>query len=1264
MKSPGDPKGSLDGLKYYRELDNAIEETTPSTIEEAARRIPFNSDDPEFAPRLKYLVILLLRRFRWTADMDDLQQAILRAEEMIVASPPCHPERGARIEDWLDMMVVKWRRGGFQNGEIEHVIDMAQQVGKTMEVNSPRTFAKQINVPDGAISISGETMTAHWQGSITIQATSTTPAEYAAFLNLIHNEAMMSVAAGKRLIEKYNTTQSVDDLEKAIELFEKAVEHMSPDDPDSGLDQRSICLGMLGDAYGVRHQRTGSTRDLERSIELITDVINSLVDSPLVLNYLGHLAVSFSSLARWLGTRFDRFGSAEDLYEAINTAEMALNLTPPNIPMWTGLMKLLGTFLGERSEHDVSNEDLDRAIECLEMAVDAGASLSSDHQSVLLSDLGRLLVKRFTYRGSVKDLDRSVEMLEKATKMSPSTPFKCSLLHTFSLVLGTRYDHCGSDQDLDRAIELQRTVVDQTPEGHPDGAGHVGNLGLSLAKRAETSGSTKDIACSIDAIRAAINTLPKDHASQPTLLVGLGSALCSLSRKTSSMLDLEEAIEATREALCSVPPGLDLHTNSLHNLAFMLNQRLNYYYSRSSGTQGYSEAQSGDPFDEAIAIARLSIEATEEGHIARASRLANLGSLLQKRFIRDDFQNVDDINEAIEFMRQAVDSSSRVSRERAGHLGNLGIVLLSRYKMIGIAEDQSIALDCFKEGWASQNSPATFHRIDLAKVAAEILTSRSNWKESHHLLEEAVKLLPSVTPRSLQHTDKQQMLARFMGLASTAAAVALNAGKSAYDALKLLELGRGVIAGLLLDMRGDISDLKAQHPSLATAFLSLRDELDSPTDIGAFMNDARAIAMWEVRDRKLRESEKKLGELIGQIRSLSGFRHFCDAPDDVEVKAAAASGPIAVINVSPHRCDAFLIERDSIRVLELPDLTMEDVVQRHRAMRQSPAGPLADMAALLEWLWTSVTRPCLDALNFTTPISSADPAGWPRIWWIPTGPLSQFPLHAAGRHRQGGGETVLDRVMSSYALSLRTLIHGRRYCLPTGPVRPSNDRALLLAMPTTPGLERGGGLRWAQEEVNIVAKLCPELHLQKSTLEPRKDTVLDNLKSCKIFHFAGHGQSDTAKPSNSCLLLQDWQTSPLTVADFRDSRLQDQEARPFLGYLSACSTGANEAAELADEGIHLISSLQLAGFRHVIGTLWEVSDQHCVDVARVFYETLRDQGMTDEGVCQALHRATRALRNRSFNGGLWQRKAFCVDDGVTRRDLMGYHWVPYVHFGV
>lgn len=1066
---------------------------------------------------------------------------------------------------------------------------------------------------------------------------------------------------GKRLLEEYTKTESANDLDKAIEFWEKAVELIPPNDADP--DVRCSRFTVLGGAYGLRYKRTGSTRDLDRSIKLTTEAIDFMADSPLVLDYLDFVAASYSGLDCWLSERFERFGSSEDIHKAVDAAEMAVNLTPPDSPEWSGLMNNLGLRLGERSEHDISKEDLDRAIECLGIALDVGGPPSSDPQAIELNNLGSFLRKRFQTRGASEDLDRSVEVLEKALELSPPNhSLRFGSLTNLSVSLAELYEHHGTDQDLDRAIELQRTAVDEIPEGHPDGVAQAGNLGAFLSKRAATTGSMEDMNRSVDIIRIAIKALPKGHTTRARLQMELGNSLDALSKRTSSALGLEDAIEAVREAISSTRPGHHIHTASLNNLGCMLGRQA-ACFPLSPGIQDGPESQSSDPFAEAIAVMKAAVDATEEEHPDRPSRLSNLGDLFGKRFEHNGYTNADDLNACIEATRQAVDATPRASHQRAMWLQNLGQWLGFRHSQTGVIEDETEALDCFKEGWKLQNA-TPFIRVNLARGAADILAARSNWKEADQLLEEAIKLLPSITPRSLQHTDKQEMLAKYTGLATTAAAIALNAGRTAYDALKLRELGRGVIANLLLDMRGDISDLKAQHPSLATAFLSLRDELDSPPDVRAAANTRRDVSLSELQYRKRRETEKKFSELVEEIQSLSGFSHFCGIPDADELKAAAGSGPIAVINVSYYRCDAFLIQRDSIMVVELPDLTNQEVRQRLETLRESPAGHLADMGEVLEWLWTSVARPCLDALNFTSPISSENTAGWPRIWWIPTGPLSQFPLHAAGRHWQGKGQTVLDRVMSSYALSVRTLIHGRRYHLPTGPVRSSNDRALLLAMSTTPGLGRDGRLRWAQQEVDMVAELCPELHLQKSTPEPLKDEVLDDLQSCKIFHFAGHGQSDAAEPSQSCLLLRDWQTSPLTVADFRDSRLQDQDAQPFLGYLSACSTGANEAARLADEGIHLISSLQLAGFRHVVGTLWEVSDQHCVDVARVFYETLRDEGMTDEAVCQGLHRATRALRDRSFSGELRQRKAFCIDDGIARRDSTDYHWVPYVHFGI
>ncbi|KAL8399865.1 hypothetical protein RB594_000329 [Gaeumannomyces avenae] len=106
-------------------------------------------------------------------------------------------------------------------------------------------------------------------------------------------------------------------------------------------------------------------------------------------------------------------------------------------------------------------------------------------------------------------------------------------------------------------------------------------------------------------------------------------------------------------------------------------------------------------------------------------------------------------------------------------------------------------------------------------------------------------------------------------------------------------------------------------------------------------------------------------------------------------------------------------------------------------------------------------------------------------------------------------------------------------------------------------------------------------------LEPEKAVVVGLLRDASILHFAGHGQSDTYDPLKSALLLRDWRETPFTVADVIDE-FRRHERPHFLACLSACLTGSSHAKKLSDEGLHLMSAFQLAGFQHVIGSLWEV----------------------------------------------------------------------------
>lgn len=144
--------------------------------------------------------------------------------------------------------------------------------------------------------------------------------------------------------------------------------------------------------------------------------------------------------------------------------------------------------------------------------------------------------------------------------------------------------------------------------------------------------------------------------------------------------------------------------------------------------------------------------------------------------------------------------------------------------------------------------------------------------------------------------------------------------------------------------------------------------------------------------------------------------------------------------------------------LALPDLSYVKLKaqSRHRDSISSPA--------VLSWLWNVAMKPILDFLRFTKiPVSDEE---WPRVCWIPTGPLSGFPLHAAGYHADGSSEAVIERVMSSYSPSVKAIINGRQDTKTTREV--TRDISLLVAMETTPGATT---LPFATREVNMLHRL-------------------------------------------------------------------------------------------------------------------------------------------------------------------------------------------------
>ncbi|KAI9782859.1 MAG: hypothetical protein M1816_001679 [Peltula sp. TS41687] len=199
----------------------------------------------------------------------------------------------------------------------------------------------------------------------------------------------------------------------------------------------------------------------------------------------------------------------------------------------------------------------------------------------------------------------------------------------------------------------------------------------------------------------------------------------------------------------------------------------------------------------------------------------------------------------------------------------------------------------------------------------------------------------------------QHILHTFAGLASMAAAAALNAEKTENDALRLLELGRAVIAGLALEIH--------QYPELAREFEYIRDELDSPADVANPLISIAITPSLSSRTRSRVAAGPELEKVIEKIRAKPGFEEFLQPPTEKELMAAAVSGPIVTINTSSYRCDALLIESHRIRSLNLLDPNEEEIIHNVNGLG-SKALDLA-VASMLEWLWKVAAGPVLEALH-------------------------------------------------------------------------------------------------------------------------------------------------------------------------------------------------------------------------------------------------------------------------------------------------------------
>ncbi|KAK5659620.1 hypothetical protein OQA88_824 [Cercophora sp. LCS_1] len=1049
---------------------------------------------------------------------------------------------------------------------------------------------------------------------------------------------------------RQNTIAAVLDLPNDVPAARQTLRAAQPDDPS-----RLIYMDNLAVQLANRYQSSGATADFEEASQIARQLV-ALAEP----NH-PHRAQFLQNLAFLLEYRYNRTRQLVHLNEAIQHTRMSLD-TPSQSPTERTLsLNHLSRCLEHRFRGEGAICDIQEATQVTRQSLE-GFQHDDPQKSSRIGRLAILLFAQYDAMQATETLGEAMFIGFEVVDKLPRGQDRISLLMCLGKACHDEYRATGNMAALESALKLYQDCEDSTKSNCPESTSQSYFLGLVYLDRFRRTHATKDLDAAMKSASAAVYCTPDDHPNKHERLAGLGAVYHERYRRTENPDDLETA---TKMYQAAVDIAQREHLDIAGYLCLL----------GSAHVDRYRAGAPGSSLELPLRLAEEAVRITPACHPDRASRLEALGTVYKVKS-QDRASSPEDSSRTIQLFEESLSATPKNHPERASRLRLLGVQYEDRHGNFGSAGDLETAIGLYRE--ALENVSSTSHiRMLAGRDLTSIFVHQGQWQHAHEAAHTVIQLMPSLAPASLGPADQKFLLSHFSNFASDAAAIALTAGKPPFDALQLLELGRGVLSGSLSRLYLDVSELSEKHPGLATRYTELRDEVDRraksaeiPRPKG-LLTPRRPGQMFTTRESeadRTYNAGRDLENLVAEIRNLTGFQDFLLPPSKSIVKAAASRGPIIIINTSTHRCDALLITPDSITSLQLPHLHKADIETR---IRTNNTGTLLT----LSWLWHTTANPILTALNYTSLPSS--PTAWPRVWWILTGPLSRFPLHAAGIYTdpfspKGTTDTVLDRVISSYSTTVQALLHTRS--LRTSPLSSTTtkSKAILLAMHKTPNLRT---LPHAKPEIAAVRALFPS-HIHPIEPLPLKEAVMSELLSspCAIFHFAGHGKTDETDALRSYLVLgQDgkWNRDErLTVRDLYNLNLRQGKA-PSLAYLSACGTGGVGEMGVVGEGVHLVGAFQAVGFRHVVGTLWEVSDEVCVDIARAFYEGLGREGWRVDGddddddgeaVSRALHWAIRAAREQTVGRMDGTRKVvFCEEEEEEGTgELL---WVPYVHFG-
>lgn len=808
---------------------------------------------------------------------------------------------------------------------------------------------------------------------------------------------------------------------------------------------------------------------------------------------------------------------------------------------------------------------------------------------------------------------------------SPDDAGKARLQRALSHAASTVALQTRSPDDAGIAVGAARALVELPARDDAQRALWLDTLASALERQYELGANPAAGREAVAVIEEAIALTPLSDENLPLRW----STLCTAARQVAEDGDhglFAKAVEAGARAVATMPADDVRRVGMLYN------------YASAVRTQAVvTKVTDEEPYREAEQAYRTALALLPAGHPDHPRIESTIADLLYHRYRHCG--DLDALDDSLDLAEKAVRETPQEHHwwplrafalaRSARELATFGGPRSGELRELAIAHYRSVGAH-----------PATTaqRRMSCERAQADMLAEAdpSTWLDAQ---ERVIAAIPATVSRALPHTRRLGAVRVVDGLADQVVHAGVRSGEL-DRAVELLEQCRAVLFGESWGIRRGWAKLREASPKLAEELSEVEKDLnqaDSYADL-TFHVEVKYQGRTSVRDwdprpqtvERIRRLAARRDELLETVRTLPGFGNLLRPPSLGDLRARLAGHTAVVVSATGT---AFVVPGDGGPVDPVPLRQMSVVTARTQIAKlraalaavKDPASSFdrreqaqLDVHAVLEWLWDTTAGPVLDRV--------ADG----RLWWCPIGVAAGLPLHAAGRHREEAGRTVLDRVVSSYTPSLAALAD-----TVTSPP-PADTRATALVVGVG---EREGVpvLPGARAEAAAVAAALPGSTVLLDD-DATAGAIKQGLHEHAIAHFACHGRAVgwAGHPNTGGLVIARGMFAPSFVRDLRTTWAR-------LAFLSACDT-AGPGASLLDEPLNLASAFHLAGFRQVVGTLWHIGDSS--ETATAVYAALTGHGRRPADTTRAAAALTETVRR--------QRDAY---------PALPTRWAAHVHVG-